>query len=451
MKDSARSVAFDVLTRICRDGAYTNVALQNALTKSALDPRDKGLCTEIVYGTVRRQLSIDAMIQPFSKRKLRELHSDVLTALRMTVYQLAFLERIPAYAAIDEAVELVKQRVAPARGFVNAVLRNYERLSVTVDERIEMAIEAQKLKGAAASSIRLGYPTWMVKRLFAAYGQDRAIDMLLAGNEPAPVTVRVNKLRMSVEEMQQRLLEDGASGVERGKLSPVALRIDGRMDVESNVSYQEGCITIQDEGAMLVAPLIDAEPGMKILDMCSAPGGKAAHIAELQNDNGEIDAYDVYLQKVKTIQQTAQRLGLSSIRARLGDARTIPQVEQYDAVLLDAPCSGLGVMRRRPDIRHRRRESDVRVLSDLQRQLLRTACGCVRRGGVIVYSTCTLLPEENEQVIADVASEFCSVMRVEDISSELPNHVIKMQGGGFLLAPDESGNDGFFMARLRKM
>lgn len=450
MKQSARIAAFDVLTRIWRDGAYTNIALQHALTNSSLDPRDRALCTEIVYGTVRRQLTIDAVIQPFLKRNLRDLDIDVRTALRMTVYQLAFLERIPAYAAIDEAVELVKRRVRPASGFVNGVLRNFHRETATVNERIESVVRQQKLSGTAAAALRLGYPTWIVKRLFDVYGAEPATAMLAASNEPALLTVRVNRLQATMDEVRASLLEDGADGIEQGSLFPSALHVDGRIDVESSTAYQNGSITVQDEGAMLIAPLLHPDVGMKILDMCSAPGGKTSHIAELQGDKGHIDAYDVYLQKVKTVQRTADRLHLSSIRPRLGDARAIAQEGQYDAVLLDAPCSGLGVMRRRPDIRHRRTESDIRELGSLQRELLRAACGCVRSGGVVVYSTCTLLPEENEQVVDDIVNELNGIVQPEDIGNELSKDRLQQRGSGVLLAPDVTGNDGFFMARLRK-
>lgn len=460
MKATARSAAFDVLTRIYRDDAYTNLALQHALSTSSLADRDKGLCTEIVYGTVRRQLTIDVLLEPYLKRGLSSLDSGVQTILRMSAYQLAFLERLPAYAIIDEAVELTKRRLRRAAGFVNGVLRSFERAgqanaseatAPTLDARIEDAIRRKKATGLAAIALRTSYPEWMVARLVAAYGEETTVALLDASNRPSPLTVRVNRLRATEVEVREQLLDEGAEVVESGHLSPSALRVRGGIDIESTAAFKDGLVSVQDEGAMLIAPLLQLTPDMRILDMCAAPGGKTTHIAELQGDVGDIDAYDVYLQKVKNIQQAAKRLQLKSIHARLGDARQPFDGDVlYDAVLLDAPCSGLGVMRRRPDIRHRRKPADVDNLATLQRELLFSACSKVRSGGVIVYSTCTLLPEENEQVVESVLAQMDGQFTVDNQISELPEACIDRHHLGTVLTPDAANTDGFFMTRLRK-
>ncbi|WAH35496.1 16S rRNA (cytosine(967)-C(5))-methyltransferase RsmB [Alicyclobacillus dauci] len=451
MKQTARAVAFQTLSRVYQDGAYTNVALQHALSTSNLAPRDKGLCTELVYGTIRRQITVDALLQSYVKRRLSDLDPEVLTILRMSVYQLAFLARVPAYAVIDEAVELAKRHVRSASGLVNGVLRSFGRDDLSTDEKIDRVIGQKRVDDATRLGIRYGYPTWMVKRFVKAYGFDRASAILQACNEPAPLTIRVNTLKTSVETMTVEMGQSGAIEVGAGRLSPYALTVHSTVDVETFEWYQQGYGTVQDEGAMLIAPLLHPAPGEHILDMCAAPGGKTTHIAELQEDRGYIDAYDVYLQKVKTIQAAARRLGLQSITSRLGDGRDLKIAGKvYDAILVDAPCSGLGVMRRRPDIRHRRTASDITALSKLQVELLGAACRVVRSGGIVVYATCTLLPEENEQVVQTVLNEFAGTMTLEDISADVPALLRDDIQDGLVLTPERFGTDGFYMARLRK-
>ncbi|MFD1677272.1 16S rRNA (cytosine(967)-C(5))-methyltransferase RsmB [Alicyclobacillus fodiniaquatilis] len=452
MKQTARTVAFQTLKRVYEDDAYTNVTLQHALSTSQLAPRDKGLCTELVYGTVRRQLTLDVLLEPHVKRRLQALDVAVLTLLRMSVYQLAYLTRVPAYAVIDEAVNLAKVVARRASGFVNGVLRSYLRDQLTLDERLYRWQTKTHPDECQNLSIRHSYPGWMVQRLLSTYGSARTEAILAAGNEPLPLTLRVNPLRMNPADAAAALeAVIGQDAVEPGQLSPQALRTKAAVDVEKLPLYSSGALTLQDEGAMLIAPLLQAKPGMRILDMCAAPGGKTTHIAELQQDQGEIDAYDVYLQKVRNIQAACQRLGLQSVSARLGDAREIAAEDQlYDAVLVDAPCSGLGVMRRRPDLRYRRKEADIASLVQLQQELLLTACKVVRPGGVVVYATCTLLPEENQQVVQYVLQQLQGKVTLDDIKHELPPMLHTEIDKGLLLTPERFGTDGFYMARLRK-
>ncbi|GMA61792.1 16S rRNA (cytosine(967)-C(5))-methyltransferase RsmB [Alicyclobacillus fastidiosus] len=451
MKNTARSIAFETLARVYKDGAYTNIALQHALTDRELSPRDKGLCTEIVYGTVRRQITIDALLQLYVKRKLKDLDQDVLTILRMSVYQLAFLERVPAYAAIDEAVELTKRHARAASGFVNGVLRSYVRESAPTEDKIQAFLAKKRANEVLSLGVRHGFPNWMVQRLMRAYGRERAEAILAACNEPAPLTVRANLLKTTRESLRTALVEATQAQVRDGELSAQALVIPAAVNVETLEQYRAGQFTIQDEAAMLIAPLLTPLPGSSVLDMCAAPGGKTTHIAELMRDEGTIDAYDVYLQKVKMIQQQATRLGLKSVTARLGDGRDFAQKEAaYDAVLVDAPCSGLGVMRRRPDIRHRRKQSDIEQLTSLQRELLTAAMHAVRPGGIVVYATCTLLPEENERVVEWVQRESSDAFVVEDIHELVPEVFRQDVHHGLTITPERVLTDGFYMTRLRK-
>lgn len=446
----ARLVSFETLMRVAVEKSYTNVALQNALRKSSLSERDKALVTEIVYGTVRRQITLDALIQPYVNRSLPQVDAYVLTILRMSVYQLSYLTKVPAYAVINEAVDLAKRFAPKASSFVNGVLRSFTRAKSDIEDRVDAAVQASHGGSAAKLSLRYGYPKWLVERLTVAYGTVRAERVLEMGNRAAPTTVRVNRLKSSVEDVIASLRESGIEAVERGCLSPDALRVHEAIDVESLPAYQRGEITLQDEGAMLIAPLLRAKSGMRVLDMCAAPGGKTTHIAELMADEGIVDAFDVYLQKVRMLQDISRRLDLTCIHPRLGDGRDLDvNGEHYDAVLVDAPCSGLGVMRRRPDIRHRRKPEDIKALSVLQQGLLERACLVTKPGGIIVYATCTLLPQENEAVVDAVLSKFRGMLELDDISDDLPNG-IRQTGLGVTLTPEQHNTDGFYMVRLMK-
>ncbi|GMA58846.1 hypothetical protein GCM10025858_33490 [Alicyclobacillus sacchari] len=444
----ARWTAYHTLVRVAKDQAYVNLALQHALAKRELSDRDKALATEIAYGTVRRQLTIDQLLAPYVRRGLRSMESETLTILRMSVYQLSWLSKLPAYAVTSDAVELAKRVNPRSASFVNAVLRSYLRDGTDWEKRLDSLRE--DFDDIAQLSLLHSYPRWMVTRLVATYGRERADAILAAGNRPGVTSVRVNALRASVESVTSALAAQGIVDIERGSLYDGALRIMGAIDVERLDLYRDGLLTVQDEGAMLIAPLLRPEPGMRILDMCAAPGGKTTQIAELMRDTGVIDAYDVYMAKVQTIADACSRLHIASVRARLGDGRDVLGDPPYDAVLVDAPCSGLGVMRRRPDIRQRRTEADVAALTALQADLLRHACRIVKPGGYVVYATCTLLPEENEQVVLRVIDELEGAVSLDDIAGDLPASLADRVTVGLTLTPEMFATDGFYMARLRR-
>ncbi|GLG01070.1 ribosomal RNA small subunit methyltransferase B [Alicyclobacillus hesperidum subsp. aegles] len=448
MISPARWTAYHALVRVAKDRAYVNLALQHALAKRELSDRDKALATEIAYGTVRRQLTIDHLLAPYVRRGLAAVEVAILTILRMSVYQLSWLSRLPAYAVTSDAVDMAKRVNPRSASFVNAVLRSYLRDGTDWESRIH--VRRTDRDDIAQLSLLHSYPRWMVARLVAAYGRERAEAILAAGNRPGATAVRVNPLRASVESVASALTAQGVGEIERGALYDGALRITGAIDVERLDLYRHGSLTVQDEGAMLIAPLLRPEPGMRVLDMCAAPGGKTTQIAELMRDTGVIDAYDVYISKIQTIVEACSRLHLTSVRARLGDGRDISGNPPYDAVLVDAPCSGLGVMRRRPDIRQRRTEADVAALTALQTDLLRHACRIVKPGGYVVYATCTLLPEENEQVVLGVVDELQGAVSLDDIAHDVPAPLAGQVAVGLTLTPDMFATDGFYMARLRR-
>ncbi|GGJ08190.1 ribosomal RNA small subunit methyltransferase B [Alicyclobacillus cellulosilyticus] len=452
----ARQAAFAVLLAVEQDEAYANVALQQALREGAWSARDKALCTGLVYGTLQRQRSLDALIAPWTSRPLGELTPAVRVLLRMAVYQLTFLDRVPAYAAIHEAVELCKSVQPQAAGFVNGVLRSFARAPSPPCERLR-ALADKAADEAEAWGIWYSYPTWLVTRWRAAFGPARCERMLAACNEEAGLSLRVNPLRASVDAVVAALAAQGVHA-EPSPVSPAGVRVADGFAVENAAVYRDGWVTPQDEAAMLVAPLVRPAEHRRILDMCAAPGTKTTHLAELQADGGDIEACDIHPHKLRLLHGALRRLGIGSVRTRMMDARLLPDLpgmrEAFDAVLLDAPCSGFGVLRHRPDIRWRRTPDDVTRLARLQRELLLAAVRLVRPGGVIVYSTCTLLPEENEEVVTAALSAAAGAVVAEDIRDELPPRpraeAVDAPPGLYIL-PDALGTDGFFIARLRKV
>lgn len=456
IRPSVRGVASSILQKVLVEKAYTNLALKEGLQDVSFSQRDKALCTELVYGTVQRLRTIDTLLQPYSQRKLHDLDAEILTILRMTLYQIAFLTKIPNYAAIHEAVEAVKRIQVRAAGFVNGVLRAFLRDPRTIAERIDAAV-AEADTWAGQMGIRHSYPTWMVERLAKRYGKERTEQILLVGNARGYLSLRVNLLQTTVDEMIAQInAYCGADCAIPSPISPFGIRVLRGIDVEQLPSYQEGKITVQDEGAMLISPLLHPVRGEQILDMCAAPGTKTTHIAELMHDEGRIDACDIHLHKLKFIRQARNRLQLSSIETRLSDARVLSENQAlhgaFDRILLDAPCSGLGVLRHRPDIRWRRKPTDIVALQQLQIELLQTAATLVKPGGVIVYATCTLLPDENEMVVERVIQDSRFGLQLDPIDAYLPSSCAQYLSSKheWMLTPELANTDGFYMARLKK-
>jgi 16S rRNA (cytosine967-C5)-methyltransferase len=460
MKLTARSLAYDVLFQVFRENAYTNLALKQSFAEIAkgekeLGERDRALCTEIVYGTVQRQITIDLLLRPFSKRKLPDLNAPVLTILRMTIYQLVFLDKIPGYAAIHEAVELAKIHEPKASGFVNGVLRSFIRSGANTKDKIG-ELENEAHSWADKMGIRYSFPTWLVKKFEAQYGHSGTESILCSSNGRSYLSVRANSFKISAEEVVEQLsLQYGAGIAEVSALTPYGVRIHRGLNIEESILYQTGQITVQDEGAMLVAPLLQPSEHLRVLDMCAAPGTKSTHVAELQKDKGHVVACDIHMHKLKLIRLAKNRLSLSSVETKLADGRILADSKDmlgtFDAVLLDAPCSGFGVLRHRPDIRYKRTEKDIRSLAKLQYELLETAVQMVRQGGIIVYSTCTILSEENEELLDRFVRDSNQAVVWDSIATELPPSVRKYATDrGLTLTPDLFGTDGFYMARLRK-
>lgn len=456
MTATARKIAYQVLLGVYEGKKYTNLALQQAYHRAEVEERDKALCTEIVYGTVQRQRSLDALLQLYCHRGVQDLDVRVLTILRMSVYQLGYLDRIPGYAVLNDAVELCKANAAKAAGFVNGVLRSFTRDKRPVMDRLaELAVKCDNW--ADTAGLLHSYPTWLVASWEKAFGQVRTVALMESCNRPSSLTVRVNSLRTSRAQLLGDITSAFGEVANASTVSSAGIRFQRGLEVEQWDAYRLGHVSIQDEGAMLIAPLLRPAEHPRILDLCAGLGTKTTQIAELQGDEGYVEACDIHQHKLRMMGEAATRLGLQSIRPLLADARFLParadKLGAFDAVLLDAPCSGLGVLRHRPDIRWNRTPSDITALVELQRELLQAAVALVRPGGLVVYATCTLLEEENQQVVDAVVEASHGTVEWDDLTEELPALVqdkVSATRRGCLLTPELFGTDGFYMARLRR-
>ncbi len=378
----ARVVAVDALVRI-DDGAYAHVVLPAMLSQTALSDRDRAFTTDLVYGTVRAQRRLDDLLGHVVKRPLHRLDPPVRAALRLGAYQL--LGDTPPHAAVAATVDAVGARSPRARGFVNANLRALTRLP-------------QPWPEPASEAVALSYPDWLVERLTAELGAADARAALVAMNEPAAVTLRPNPRIMTADALAEELRAAGAE-VERGRLVPDALIVRGIGDPARLDAVHEGRATPQDQGSQAVVAALAPEPGERVADLAAAPGGKATAVAERVGPEGVVVAVDVDPGRVRMIATARARLEVGQLAPVVGDARTPPlRAGVFDRVLLDAPCSGIGVLRRRPDARWQLRPEAIDELAGLQRALLGAAAQLVRPGGVLAYSVCTVTAAETTDV-----------------------------------------------------
>lgn len=437
MAAKARRIALLTLMKILNEGAYSNIALDNALSSVNLKDEDRALATELVYGTLKRLVTLDEIIGRNSTTPLKKIDQSILVILRMSAYQLKYLDRIPDYAVVSDAVELARELNPRVTGFVNAVLRG-----ITRDDTVPRF--RSKLERMAYEH---SFPLWMVMHFSRNY-KARTEEILIGLNERPAVTYRVNTLRITREEALNELISDGFSA-EPTNVSPFGIIISGGGSVASNWLFSEGLITVQDESSMLAAPLLEPAAGGTYIDLCSAPGGKATHIAEISKDMAKVLAFDIYEAKIGTIIENAERLKLRSIEASLHDAGDpIPELFDIGSVLLDAPCSGLGIIRKKPDIKHTKTEEELAQLPTLQRMLMEVAKLYVKTGGALVYSTCTLNPSENEDNVRWFL-ENNPLFTPERIQlGDYPNLIYSEEG--FVTVLPTKTMDGFFLSKLVK-
>ena len=441
---NARRLALDVLTDVREKGAYASLALGERLRAAHLSPEDRRLATGLVYGTLENQLQIDYALDRLMDHPTREpVQRDIL---RMGAYQILFLDRVPDSAAVDEAVKLTRAMgMEAACGFINAVLRNLSR------GKDEIAWPDREADPVAYLSVMGSMPRWLVEKLVAAYGPEEAGRVILYREEEHPVCVRPNFTRLSDAEFEALLQEKGWRA-ERG-LAPHAWLIYGAGDLASDADYRAGRFSIQGQSSMLAAEALEVRPGMKVLDACAAPGGKSAYLCEQMQLTGRVYAWELHEKRAQLLEGVRRRLGLDNLRISVRDALDFrPDLEgALDGVLLDAPCAGLGVLSQKPDIKLRLKEEDIPAIVDTQGRLIDTVCRYVRPGGALVYSTCSLLPEEN----ADRVRAFLQAhpnFTLEPLPTSFPEELRARQTPcGLQLLGCRDGVEGFFIARMRRV
>ncbi len=448
---SARGVALDILWRVDAHGAYADRLLDHL--PASLPPRDRALATELVYGVLRWQRLLDWHLARVSRRPLDTLDGRIRAVLRLSAYQLGFLERVPPWAVVHEAVELAKGvEGATRRGrrasrpgtaqFVNAVLRALTRVPrpwpvPTAEDPVE------------ALALRTSHPTWLVRRWVERYGMEEAEALARAMNERPPLVVRVNTLRATPEAVCEALAAAGAE-VRPGRWAPEALVVSGAGDPRQLEPLRLGWGTVQDEASILVGHALGPEPGETVADVCAAPGTKTTHLGQLMANRGRILATDPHPRRLGLLRVACARLGIRIVDAREGGvealAREVGPV--CDRVLVDAPCSNLGVLRRNPDGKWRRREEDLAALAETQAAILAAAGRLVRPGGVLVYATCSLEPEENEAVVAAWRRQV-PAFEPDPVPPTVPE-ACRAGPATLRMYPHRHGSDGFTAQRLRR-
>lgn len=437
MAVTARELALDCLLAGEKQGAWSDGYLRNTIRKAGLDSRDAGLATRLTFGVLQNQILLDWHLARLSSTPVEKLEPAIRNVLRLGIYQLGFMDKIPPHAAVNEAVSMAKthSRNPKAAALVNAVLRAFER------EQTDGTPEPEELW------IRYSHPKWLVEEFSRAVPEGELKALLAANNGQPPTQAQVNPLRTTVEELTKELEGEGI-GVTVHPWLPNCLELEGSGNLEGLSAFREGRFYIQDAAAKLSVLAAGLTPGMRVLDVCGAPGGKSfASVIEMK-DQGEIISCDLHAHKIKLISSGAKRLGFTSITAMERDGRVFDADWEgaFDLVIVDAPCSGLGVIRKKPDIRYKD-PVPLEGLPKIQQGILSNASRYVRPGGVLLYATCTLLPRENEEVVkAFLATN--DYFRPETFC--LPGPVGRVETGMVTLWPHQHNTDGFFIAKLRK-
>lgn len=436
-----RGTAVKVLNRVERTDSYLDKVLDAELRSGELNDLDKGLLTELVHGVLRWQNRLDWVLNGFSHGNFAKSEINVKNTLRVSLYQILFLERIPHAAAVNEGVEFIKRiRGEKPAGLVNAVLRNIIRNI----EGIRYPDPAEDLVQYLA--VFYSHPHWMVKRWLERLGREATERLLMSNNERPGMALRVNRLRITPEEFRARL-DAQQIAYQPSAILPHFVRVKTLSGIAQMDLFRNGMFTVQDESAALPCQLMDAKPGDRVIDMCAAPGGKSTNLAEMMGNEGEIVALDKYEAKLHLIRASAERLGVRIIQLMAADAGVFDG-PPADRVLLDAPCSGLGTLAKKPDMKWKREIGDIRRLNATQEMLLENAARLVKPGGVLVYSTCTIEPEENAAMIAAFLERHPE-FSVDRADRFLPPEVVTPEGFVATL-PHVHFMDGSFAARLVK-
>jgi 16S rRNA (cytosine967-C5)-methyltransferase len=444
MTKTPRGMAVEILNRVELTDAYAEPLLDACLSNHYLpNIHDRRLLTQLVYGVLRMQGHLDWIIRTYYRDNIISLNIFIKNILRTGLYQLLYTNRIPIFAVVDEAVNLAKIHHPAGASLVNAILRNYLRKR---EGLVYPLLEEDPLKHIAVVH---SHPPWLIKRWLKIFGVEETLALCAANNNIPPATLLVNRRKVSREQAREKLAAEGIETKET-TFSPDGLVLAGHgSSLRETASYRDGHILLQDEASQLIAHLFAPRPGERVLDLCAGTGIKTTHLAEIMRNAGTILAVDIKERKLASLRELADRLGVGIVETRVGDATADlgPTFhEQFDGVLVDAPCSGLGTLRRNPEIKWRLRARDIKAFSGLQKKMLSRAAAYVKRGGTLAYSVCTVMPEENEAVIDDFLrrhNNFRPATPPESIDRSMID-----EKGFFRTSPARQDMDGFFGAVL---
>ena len=428
---NVRKIVVDALVKIERTQGYSNLMLDSILKSVELPEQDRGFASRLLYGIIERKLTLDFYIAKLTSKPLKKLSPLVLNCLRIGIYQLEYMDKIPANAAVNESVAIVKaSKERYASGFVNAVLRGFIRNKPILPNDSSFY----------ALSVRYSCPTWFIEELSNYLGKEQTISFLDDSLQLAPVFARVNNTLITTETL---LNSFNSTGVEATEVSDDCIRLHKIGAIERVESFKLGYFHVQDLSSQLCVKALDPQPNDRVLDVCSAPGGKSCTAAELMNNCGEIVSCDLYDQRTRLVKSNSERLKLDIIKPMVNDATVYNEkLGKFNKILCDVPCSGFGVIRRKPEIKYKL-NSDLTNLPQLQYNILDTVSKYLESGGLLVYSTCTLRKDENEAVV----KRFLETHSDFSVCESYPDF---FNGYGHILTPLNSGGDGFFFSVLKR-
>lgn len=436
---NAREIAYKVLLDIEKNKNYSNMAINKHFKDVELSNQDRGLATEIIYGVIENKYYIDYMIDKLSKVKTNKMEIYVKTLLRMGIYQIMFLNSISDYAAVNETVNLAKKKNSKVSGFINGILRNVIRQKETIGA-IKVKDDIDYL------AIKYSYDKWMIRNWMIHFGREFTEELLEANSQRPSIYLRTNTLKITRDELIEKLEKQN---IKASKVSVVdeAIKVENLKDIENNSIYKEGLFTVQDISSMLVGKVMNPEENSLVLDVCSAPGGKTTHMATLMNNTGQVVSRDIYEHKLKLIKASCKRLNLTNVNVEEYDAMKIDKdsIGKFDYVLADVPCSGLGIIRRKPEIKYKEKE-EFRDLPPIQNKILENASKYVKKGGTLIYSTCTIQDSEN----IDVINEFLQKNKNFELApiNEVKVDLDNQEKGYMKIYPNIHEMDGFFISKL---
>lgn len=451
--DKTRKLALEILYKIDKEGAYSNIVLNEMLNKNKnnLNKKDIGLISEIVYGVTTWKLTLDEIIKNHSSVKIKKISPWILNILRMSIYQIVFLDKIPKSAAVNEGVNLAKRYGNKGSiGFTNAVLRKIDK------KDYEDLFEIKDKKEMISKTTSM--PIWIIEEFIKeGLTYEQIKEICRNSNKRPNISIRVNKLKTTKESLIEKLKAKNIDVTEKSELDDFII-LNKAKDIENMEEFKQGLFTVQDEAAGLTALILNPKENEEVLDACSSPGGKTTYMAEIMKNKGEIEALDIHEHRTKLVEEAANRLGINIIKVHLQDATKFNKEyeEKFDKILLDVPCLGIGVLKRKPDIKWQRKVEDIKKITKIQTEILNTCSSYLKKGGELVYSTCSIFKSENQDIINKFVEEnenfkiqeIILPKHAEDIKNYFEKFIIDRK---FLQVYQNQKTDGFFICKLLRV